>query len=169
MKRNLFVVILLMLVGAAVSQTPIFGISTSYQDTVAMTSAAADSVQSRVIMYSSPRELTGEASLFATAYSNSDGLSDAVIIRYRLLHAFTNLGDTLWGQWTVLDSITTTEQATTRYGSGAQSGKVIDVADKADPWQAHLGVEFEFYWAPSASDTAEITANYTALRQRDKY
>lgn len=155
MKLILLIFLTLILIFPSFAQFQVFD-----QDTVGMTSAAADSVRSNWMEYSDLigdwREFEGMATLWVATYSYYDGMSDALIIRYQTKGEDDNTGNKRLSKWTTLDSVIAADVSTNRYGSGDQDGIQFNLADKADPWSPTTAIRFEFYWAPGALDTCEI-------------
>ena len=166
MKRILFVLFLICIPFLAKAQYSLWnGVASAGKDTVIMISDAADSVISEWINYNDWKEYEGAASLWSAAYSYSDGISDAIIIKYQTRQPDDNKSNARLSFWTTLDSLEATEDTQVRYGVGDQIGVTFDVANRADPWGTHEQIRFLFYWAPAAADTVEISSTYSPVEK----
>jgi len=112
------------------------------------------------------RKFEGAAGLWTATYSGGDGMSDALIISYQTKSETDNKGYGRVSKWTVLDSIETTDVSTLRYGSGAQDGVDINIADKADPWSPISAIRFKYAWVSTAADTCEIHSILNLTEQK---
>jgi len=140
------------------------------QDTVVLIDGGLDSVNSFVIEYDewfdTPDYFEGASSLWSAVYSYTDGISVTIYIYYRLRKGEDRTGYGRWREWTLVDSLTTSEDCATRYGAGIQAGEITDLPEIADPWAKHDAIQFQYKWTPASADTAEIHAAYGVVRQK---
>ncbi len=158
MKKLIFLVLFLLPMALQAQYLGVFGSRQAPQDTAIMISNGADTLLSYTIPAITS---TGSSALWVAAYSNFDGISILVTIRYRIKMGVDDLGGNRWSVWTTLATLLTTEDTSVQYGSGDQIGVTYDMSSMANPWQRHSDLEFLFTWTTVAADTLELQAVYT--------
>lgn len=124
-------------------------------DNAQMISGAADSIV-KIVTFKDWEKKAGNSGLYVAGYSNSDGASVDLFVKYKLYLGKSNQGDSLFtNTWLTLDTLLTTQISSDSILSGSFSGEYFDFSS-ATLWQSAEGVKINYYWAPSSSDTINL-------------
>jgi len=151
-------ILLLLLSVASFAQQPLFGTTKTPQDTVHLISNGAANEVSYWYSYDNWKEFEGAAGLWHAVYSFYDGTSVTITLAYRIRCGEDKTSNYRETDWVTLDSLTTTEDTSIRYGSGNQIGQTVSLGDQVTNWSPNTGIQFRWSWTTVAADTAEIHA-----------
>lgn len=158
MKKILFFLLLLPIFLTA--QVGMFGTQYAHVDTTHLIAdGAADSSLSLVMEYSNQGVTNeGRVGIYFGVYSPG-GLSATVYLYGREWCGVSSAGGNLYGQWTLLDSITSAQASDNNYGND-MTGKNVDPSDSKTNWQVHNGFQVYPKFTPGAADTAIVILRF---------
>ena len=158
MKKIVFIFLFLLLVSGLNAQSiPLFGTTTAIQDTAVFDSTAG-STTSYWFEWSDPDQFEGAAGLWHAVYSGGDGTSVTIILAFRTRNGEDASGNYRLTGYTTLDSLTTSEDTSVRYGAGDQVGQTVSLGSQISNYAPGTEIQFRWSWTCSEEDTAEISA-----------
>ena len=156
MKLIFMLLMLMLLTCFSFGQHALFGTIESPQDTVQLISDGAANKLSYWYAWDDWKEFEGAVGLWHAVYSFSDGISVTLYLSYRTKSGEDNTSNDRVTDWTSLDSLTTSDDTSIRYGAGAQIGQTVSLGDQITNWTANTDIQFRWNWTTSGADTAEI-------------
>jgi len=153
----LFFLFLLLVSGGYAQSIPLFGTTTAIQDTAVFDSTAG-STTSYWFEWSDPDQFEGAAGLWHAVYSGGDGTSVTIILAFRTRNGEDASGNYRLTGYTTLDSLTTSEDTSVRYGEGDQVGQTVSLGSQISNYAPGTEIQFRWSWTCSEEDTAEISA-----------
>ena len=157
--NKIFIFLLILLFPVlAFSQHPLFGTAAAPQDTSIIISNGAANTVSYWYAWEDWKEFEGKVGLWHAVYSFEDGTSATTTLSFRTRHGEDNTGNYRVTGWTTLDSLTTSDDTSVRYGAGDQVGQTVSLADQITNFAVNTEIQFKWSWTTSGADTAEISA-----------
>lgn len=157
MKKILFFLLCLTF-GLNAQSISLFGTAVTPQDTSILISDGAGNTTSYWYEWDDPGEFEGACGLWHAAYSYSDGISVTIFLSFRTRTGEDNTGNYRVTGYTTLDSLTTSDDTSVRYGAGDQVGLTVSLGAQITNWAPSTEIQFRWNWTTAAADTAEIHA-----------
>ena len=156
--RRIFFILALLFPVLLFGQIKLFGTTTSPNDQVTLISSGAANTTSYWHAWDKWKEFEGRVGLWHAVYSYSDGISVPIYLSYRLRCGKDDTSNYRVTAYTLLDSLTTSDDTSVAYGTGDQVGQVVSLADQITNFSPNTEIQFKWNWTPSGADTAIIGA-----------
>ena len=155
MKKFLF--LLCLAFGLNAQSIPLFGTAAAPQDTSIIISNGAGNTTSYWFAWSDPDQFEGAAGLWHAVYSY-DGTPVTIYLAFRTRNGEDATGNQRVTAYTTLDSLTTSDDTSVRYGAGDQVGITVSLGSQISNYAPGTEIQFRWNWTTASADTAEIHA-----------